>query len=101
MQCDDSLPQIKLDDSKKLETSVLLIDWWRNDINQESLDLRFLENFVGLKYIVVNVDYPKSEDYTVLKESIEEQVPNCQVYILHEGESLVKEMDMVGEERGK
>lgn len=101
MQCDDSLPQIKLDDSKKLETSVLLIDWWRNDINQESLDLRFLENFVGLKYIVVNVDYPKSDDYTVLKERIEEQVPNCEVYILHEGESLVKEMDMAGEGSGK
>lgn len=101
MQCDDSLPRIQIDASKKLETSVLLIDWWRNDINQESLDLKFFENFVGLKYIVINVDYPKADNYIVLKERIEEQVPDCEVYVIHEGESLAKDTDIAGEGRGK
>lgn len=101
MQCDDSLPQVQIDASRKLEISVLLIDWWRNDINQESLDLKFFENFVGLKYIVINVDYPKADNYSILKERIEEQVPDCEVYIIHEGESLVKNADIAGEGRGK
>lgn len=94
MQCDDSLPQVRIDASNKLETSVLLIDWWRNDINQESLKLDFFDNFVGLKYIVINVDYPQVDDYTILKERMEERVPDCEVYIIHDGKSLIKDTNL-------
>lgn len=54
-----------------------------------------------MKYIVINVDEPESDDYTVLKERIEEQVPDCKVYVIHEGESLVKDTDIAGEGSGK
>lgn len=53
-------------------------------------DISFLQALVGLKYIVINVDKPETDDYTVLKERVEEQVPDCEVYVIHEGELLTK-----------
>lgn len=85
----------------KLETTVLLIERERDIRDQKTFDINFLQAFVGLKYIVINVDEPESDDYTVLKERIEEQVPDCEVYVIHEGESLVKDTDIAGKGRGK
>lgn len=87
---DRAFPENWTNIEHKLETTVLLIERERDIRDQKTFDVSFLQTFVGLKYIVINVDKPETDDYTVLKERVEEQVPDCEVYVIHEGESLTK-----------
>lgn len=75
----------------QMDIPVVLWDMEKYEIsNQEEYDLSFLDCFTNLEYFVVHFDNPELKDYTVLKERIEEKLPDCEVYILHEGESLEK-----------
>ncbi len=79
-------------DEVKVDVPVLLLDRELREIrNQEEFDISFLDYFVNLEYIIINIQGDETFDYTVLKERIEEQVPDCKVYIMDNGESLVKE----------
>lgn len=61
--------------------------------------MSFLDCFSNLQYFVVNFDSTRVDDYTILKERIEAQVPGCEVYMIHDGKSLVKDAD-VAEKKG-
>ena len=79
-------------DEVKVDVPVLLLDRELREIrNQEEFDISFLDYFVNLEYVIINIQGDETYDYTVLKERIEEQVPDCKVYIMDNGESLVKE----------
>ena len=76
----------------KMDIPVVLWDMEGREISdQEEYDLSFLDCFSNLQYFIVNFDSTEINDYTVLKERIEEKVPDCEVYILHEGEELTGE----------
>ena len=79
-------------DQVKIDVPVLLLNRvWSEIWDQEEFDLSFLDYFVNLEYIIINIQGDETYDYTVLKERIEEQVPDCKVYIMDNGEPLVKE----------
>lgn len=79
-------------DEVKVDVPVLLLDRELREIrNQEEFDISFLDYFVNLEYVIINIQGDETYDYTVLKERIEEQVPDCKVYIMDNGEPLVKE----------
>lgn len=69
----------------KMDIPVVLWDMeWREISDQEEYDLSFLDSFSNLQYFVVNFDdIEQPDDYTVLKERIEEKLPDCEVYIVH------------------
>ena len=70
-----------------MDVPVVLWDMGQREISdQEEYDLNFLENFHNLQDFVINFDSTQICDYTILKERIEEQVPDCEVYIVYEGE---------------
>ena len=76
----------------KVDVPVLLLDRERLEIrDQEEFDLSFLDYFVNLEYIIINIEGDETYDYTVLKQRMEERVPDCEVYIMDDGEPLVKE----------
>lgn len=82
----------------KLEISALFLDYWEGDImDQETYDISCLDCFEGLEYIVINIQIAEIDDYTILKNRIEEHVPGCEVYILDRGESLVKKDNSLSE----
>ncbi len=84
----------------KMDIPVVLWDMeWREISDQEEYDLSFLDCFSNLQYFVVNFDRARVSDYTILKERIEAQVPGCEVYMIHDGKSLVRDTD-VAEKRG-
>lgn len=84
----------------KMDIPVVLWDMeWREISDQEEYDLSFLDSFSNLQYFVVNFDRARVSDYTILKERIEAQVPGCEVYMIHDGKSLVRDTD-VAEKRG-
>lgn len=81
-------------DEVKVDVPVLLLDRELREIrNQEEFDISFLDYFVNLEYIIINIQGYETFDYTFLKERIEEQVPDCKVYIMDNGKSLVKEAE--------
>ena len=85
----------------KMDIPVVLWDMeWREISNQEEYDLSFLDCFSNLQYFVVNFDSTRVDDYTILKERIEAQVPGCEVYMIHDGKSLMKDAD-VAEKKGR
>ena len=84
----------------RMDIPVVLWDMEEGEIsNQEEYDLSFLDCFSNLQYFVVNFDSTRVDDYTILKERIEAQVPGCEVYMIHDGKSLVKDAD-VAEKKG-
>lgn len=91
MEMETAVLDVLRESEDKLEISVLLLDSWHGDIvNQATQDLSYLDCFEGLQYIVINIPFAEIDDYTILKNRIEEYVPGCEVYILDRGESLVK-----------
>ncbi|MBP3487775.1 MAG: hypothetical protein J6K53_05205 [Roseburia sp.] len=69
----------------KMDIPVVLWDMEGREISdQEEYDLSFLDSFSNLQYFVVNFDdIEQPADYTVLKGRIEEKLPDCEVYIVH------------------
>ena len=84
-------------DQVKIDVPVLLLNRvWSEIWDQEEFDLSFLDYFVNLEYIIINIEGDEEFDYTVLKNRIEAKIPDCEVYIMDDGKSLVKDVNPAG-----
>ena len=84
-------------DQVKIDVPVLLLNrMWHEIRDQEEFDLSFLDYFVNLEYIIINIEGDEEFDYTVLKDRIEAKIPDCEFYIMDDGKSLVKDVNPAG-----